>query len=926
MATLHIDYALRLLLRSRVHSPSDYGAPLKQPLQSMNGNPGYMDHSGILVNGDILIGAIIPLHIDKVYSMVTFQEKPPEDICTMFRFEHYQYFQAMRFAIDEINRSPDLLPNVSLGFYHFDSCAVLNREMEGTLWMLTGLDPAIPNYCCRESPPLAAIIGHSASSLSIQMAYILGLYRYPQVSFFSTSPLLSDRTQFPSFFRTVPSDFFQSLGLAEMVKHFAWTWVGLIGPDNDYGQEGIKVIKEEITRSGACVAFTQYIPSTFTYKSIQDIVKVIKRSTAKVVVVFSTDVFLMPIFNEMLAQDVSGKILVASEAWSISNVFSVDQYSSIVLGTIGFAFHSSNIKGFQEYLNSINPYNVPGVKWAKIFWEEAFGCSFPMEDNPSGPHNDSSLCTGYEDLSGIHNLYNDASTLRTSYNVYSAVHVIAKALDDLMLCNEWDGSFLSGKCSDLKMFEPWQLLRYLKKVQVPLISKRELFFNKDGDPPAMYDIVNWQRRPEGSMVQVKVGSYDSAAESNDTFIINSSLVWWPHGNHEVPISVCSESCPAGFRKAPRKDEPSCCFECVPCPQGEISNQTDSIDCSKCPWDMWPNNQKDRCLAKPIEYLSYYEPLGFILVTTSVSSSTVPISIFKLFLLYKNTPMVRANNYSLSCILLVSLSFCFLSSLAFIGYPEKEKCLLRQAAFGMVFALCVSCILAKTIMVVFAFMATKPGSSLKRWTSPRVSYMIIVFCSLLQLVLCVSWISASPPFTHMNIDSKPGILVIECNENSPIAFWIMLGYLGLLASISFIVAFYARRLPDSFNEAKFITFSMLAFLSVWLSYIPASLSSQGKYTVAMEIFAIQSSSWALVVCMFLPKCFIILFRPHMNTKEHLLGKEKGSVTYTAPGIPEALPGSRASHQRSSETLGYQEELRKNDRGCRYFGDPRQCDVH
>ncbi|XP_040272365.1 vomeronasal type-2 receptor 26-like, partial [Bufo bufo] len=174
-----------------------------------------------------------------------------------------------------------------------------------------------------------------------------------------------------------------------------------------------------------------------------------------------------------------------------------------------------------------------------------------------------------------------------------------------------------------------------------------------------------------------------------------------------------------------------------------------------------------------------------------------------------------------------------------------------------------------------FMATKPESSLKRWISPQVSYMIIVCCSLLQLLLCVMWISTSPPFQQMNTESKPATIVIECNENSSVAFWSVLGYLGLLASISFIVAFLVRRLPDNFNEAKFITFSMLAFLSVWVSYVPASLSSQGKYTVAMEIFAIQSSSWALVICMFLPKCFIILFRPQMNTKEHLLGKKQRS---------------------------------------------------
>uniref|UniRef100_A0A8C5ME06 G-protein coupled receptors family 3 profile domain-containing protein n=1 Tax=Leptobrachium leishanense TaxID=445787 RepID=A0A8C5ME06_9ANUR len=418
-----------------------------------------------------------------------------------------------------------------------------------------------------------------------------------------------------------------------------------------------------------------------------------------------------------------------------------------------------------------------------------------------------------------------------------------------------------------------QLLHYFKKVRVKLSNKREVFFNENGDPPAVYDIVNWQQTLEGVIKLVKVGSYDTAASSEDIFSVNSSLVHWPRGGHVVPLSVCSKSCPPGFRKVARRGEPICCFQCTPCAQGEISNQTDSVDCTKCPWDMWPNTQKDQCVPKAVDYLSYEEPLGMALASTSVSSSVIPVSILSLFVHYKNTPIVRATNYTLSCVLLISLSLCFLSSLAFIGYPQTEKCLLRQAAFGMVFTICVSCILAKTIMVVFAFMATRPGSNLKKWTNPRVSYMIINVCSFLQLILCIVWLSRSPPFTQYNTQTQPDLIIVECNENSATAFWFMLGYLGLLATTSFVVAFFARRLPDSFNEAKFITFSMLAFLSVWVSYIPASLSARGKYTVAMEIFAIQSSSWALVVCMFAPKCFIIVFRPDMNSKEHLMGKSK-----------------------------------------------------
>ncbi|XP_072254971.1 vomeronasal type-2 receptor 26-like [Pyxicephalus adspersus] len=412
------------------------------------------------------------------------------------------------------------------------------------------------------------------------------------------------------------------------------------------------------------------------------------------------------------------------------------------------------------------------------------------------------------------------------------------------------------------------LLNYLKKVRVKLNNGRELYFDENGDPPAVYDIMNWQLSPEGNIQQVKVGSFDVTASTGQIFNVDSSALVWSTGDRKVPRSVCSESCPPGFRKAAITGQPVCCFNCIPCPVGEISDSTDAVDCFKCPWDKWPDPKKITCQQKTTDYLSYEDPLGTTLAAISALSSFIPSFIMRLFVLYKNTPRVKASNYSLSCLLLFSLILCFLCSLIFIGYPQPEKCLIRQVAFGLVFTLCVSCILAKTIMVVLAFMATKPGSKLKKWTKPEVSYVIIITCFLLQLVICVSWLSLAPPFQQYNIQSQP-VIYIECNEGSTIAFWIMLGYLFLLASISFIVAFLARRLPDSFNEAQFITFSMLAFLSVWISYIPASLSAQGKYTVAMEIFAILASSWALVICMFLPKCFIVLFRSELNTREYMM---------------------------------------------------------
>ncbi|XP_069816289.1 extracellular calcium-sensing receptor-like [Dendropsophus ebraccatus] len=754
--------------------------------------------------------------------------------------------------------------------------------MSGTLHLLSGHGQPLPNYRCNQDTQLAAVIGDSTSTTSISLAHILGLHRYPQISHFATSSSLSNRIQFRSFFRTVPSDAFQSRGLAQLVLHFGWIWIGLVALDDDYGRQAVQLVKRDILQAGACVAFTETIATSRQDRNAPHIARVVKDSTATVVVIFSTEIDLSFVLNEMLKQNVTGKVLIASEAWATSSFLSVGKYSRLLLGTIGFALHSGSMPGLVDFLNKINPSMVMGNQYIKIIWEQIFGCKFQDQTSPEVTSNSSiKKCTGQESLESIQNNLNYVSSVQATYNVYLAVHAVTKALSDLGKCKKGDGPFSNGTCADIENFKSWQLLHYMKKLRLNTSDGRQLFFDENGDPPAVYDVVNWQLSPDGQLQQVKVGSYDTSMTSGNIFTINTSYVQWGIGHHGVPVSVCSPSCSPGFSKAAKKGEPSCCFQCISCPSGEIANHTDSLHCTKCPWDMWPNPTQDHCVPRTQEFLSHKDSLGITLMATGISSSLVPLAILGLYIQYRTTPIVRANNYSLSCFLLVSLSLCFLCSLVFIGYPQHEICIVRQVSFGIVFALCVSCILAKTIMVVIAFKATRPGSQLRHWTRPRVSYLIVISCILIQIFLCIMWLTFSPPFLEIKSESNSGVLIFQCNEGSPLAFWSMLGYLGLLSSISFIVAFLARRLPDSFNEAKFITFSMLAFLSVWVSYIPASLSSRGKYMVAMEIFAIQSSTWGLVICMFLPKCFIIVFRPDMNSREKLMGSPSVSMTSSTP---------------------------------------------
>lgn len=58
-------------------------------------------------------------------------------------------------------------------------------------------------------------------------------------------------------------------------------------------------------------------------------------------------------------------------------------------------------------------------------------------------------------------------------------------------------------------------------------------FDQNGDPIAYYDLMNWQRAPDGSLNLVKVGFFDASLPGH-SLVINDSVIQWPLGK-----KVCS---------------------------------------------------------------------------------------------------------------------------------------------------------------------------------------------------------------------------------------------------------------------------------------------------------------------------------------------------------------------------------------------------
>eukprot|EP00079_Xenopus_tropicalis_P029135 XP_012824306.2 PREDICTED: extracellular calcium-sensing receptor-like [Xenopus tropicalis] len=794
-------------------------------------------------------------------------------LATRFHIRYYRFLLAMVYAILEINASDDLLPNVTLGFKLYDSCYNELKSLTGTKWILSGRKNTVPNFNCNKHSMPLAIIGDMLSKASIPIARILGLYRYPQVSYASASPSLSDKTQFPSFLRTIHNSYYGCFNIVDLLKYFNWTWVGIIVSDNDLGRTSLQIATREYERNGGCIAFQEILPIFPSMNSVLRIVDVVKKSKATVIVLFCTTENLVSLMEQASFHNITNKVWVGTSGWTITSDFPRTDILTTLNGSLALAPQTGKIPGLKEFLYSIHPSRFPDDPYMKSFWETAFHCIWPGNDavNSTSPallKEDIVWCTGEERLDSIDpNIY-DVYNFKYTYKVHNAVFAVAHALHLMKNCVPGKGPFKNGSCADIYNHRPWQLLHYIKRVDFKNTAGERIFFDENGDVSISVDILNWQLFPNGSNRYVYIGSIDTGAPKGKEINIQLNKILWNTGNSEVPVSICSDPCPKGYRRAAIQGQKICCFDCLPCSEGEILNPNDDSECLKCPEDKWPDSRKEECLPKPIKFLSYEEALGSALACISVLFCLLTFSVFCLFIIKRKTPIVKANNRDLSYLLLISLMVGFLCPLAFIGRPNQIMCMIRQVMFAVIFSLCVSAILAKTITVVMIFSATNPNSKINKLVGFRIPVYIVPVCTVIQIILCIVWLAQAAPFAEFNMAAEIGIIVIECNEGSRVLFACVLGYMGLLASVSLLVAFMARKLPDTFNETKFITFSMLVFASVWVTFIPAYLSTKGKQTVAVEIFAIVSSSAGLLVCVFSPKCYIILLHPEMNSKEYI----------------------------------------------------------
>ncbi|XP_077779807.1 vomeronasal type-2 receptor 26-like [Podarcis muralis] len=696
----------------------------------------------------------------------------------------------------------------------------------------------------------------------MHIASISGIYKIPQLSY---GFVPHDKVRSPFVYQMTPKQEIQYQGMVQLLLHFRWTWVGLFAPDNDNGEKFLSTLTPLMTSNEICVAFTKRVLLQ-TWLWIPHEAPALWRQVN--VFVYSAD-SQYGLFIIMEVQSLLERIETGGKVWIITALQNTILFGDIksfryAHGSFSFvmktkkmtkykyyepiSFRSLNVWG-KAYVCSYSKHALSVKGWERCREEKMWLRMLPQEM-----------------VGGIQS--------QDSYVNYLSIQAVAQALNAAYSFSSKRMSIVGkGGRLELPRLQPWQLHPFLKEVHLYSNTSSEgQYLDENGALAIDFDIVNWVLFPNNSRGRVKIGSIERQKSSKLKFTINPEAIVWPKlFKKTIPRSRCTESCQPGYAKKIQEGRPHCCYDCSPCSEGTISTQEDADECFKCPEDQHPNEDRHQCVPKLITFLSYEESLGILLASSALFLSLITGIVFGIFVKSRNTPIVKANNRDLSYILLISLLLSFLSSFLFIGQPTKATCLMQQVAFSTIFSVAVSSILAKTITVVLAFLAAKPGNRGRRWLGKCFAHSVVISCSSLQVVICTLWLGLSPPFPESDMHSQPAEIILQCNEGSAAMFYVALSYMGFLAAICFTVAFLARQLPGAFNEAKLITFSMLVFCSVWVSFVPTYLSSKGKYMVAVQVFSILASSAGLLGCIFLPKCYIIILRPDLNMKEHLRKK-------------------------------------------------------
>uniref|UniRef100_A0A8C9YRA8 Glutamate metabotropic receptor 8 n=1 Tax=Sander lucioperca TaxID=283035 RepID=A0A8C9YRA8_SANLU len=809
----------------------------------------------IRLDGDIILGGLFPVHSRGDRGTPCGELKKEKGIHRL---------EAMMFAIDLINKDPELLPNITLGARILDTCSRDTYALEQSLTFVQALIERDGSdvRCANGDPPIftkpdkiVGVIGAAASSVSIMVANILRLFKIPQVSYASTAPELSDNTRYDFFSRVVPPDSYQAQAMMDIVTAMEWNYVSTLASEGNYGESGVEAFVQ-ISREtgGVCIAQSLKIPREPRPGEFDKIIRrLLETSNARAVIMFANEDDIRRVLDAAKRNNQTGHFLwVGSDSWG-SKISPVIGQEKVAEGAITILPKRASVDAFDRYFRSRSLSNNRRNVWFAEFWEENFNCKLGMHGKRPGSLK---KCTGLEKV-GRDSSYEQEGKVQF---VMDAVYAMAHALHRMHreLCFGYP-----GLCPRMASIDGKELLSYIRAVNFNGSAGTPVVFNENGDAPGRYDIFQYQRTNRSTAEYKVIGSWTNKLH------LKLEAMRWKTGDPSLPPSVCSIPCRAGERKKVVKGVP-CCWHCERC---EGYHYQVEFTCELCPYEMRPDVNRTGCVPIPIIKLEWHSPWAIVPVFISMLGIIATSFVIVTFVRHNDTPIVRASGREMSYVLLTGIFLCYAITFLMIATPDVGVCSFRRIFLGLGMCFSYAALLTKTNRIHRIFEQGKKSVTAPRFISPA-SQLVITFSLIsVQLLGVFVWFAVDPPHTVVDYGeqrtqdpmSARGVLKCDISDLSLIC---SLGYSILLMVTCTVYAIKTRGVPETFNEAKPIGFTMYTTCIIWLAFIPiffgTSQSAERMYiqTTTLTISLSLSASVSLGM-LYMPKVYIILFHPEQN---------------------------------------------------------------
>ncbi|CAM4627954.1 unnamed protein product [Leuciscus chuanchicus] len=832
--------------------------------------PGHTHLNSIRIDGDIALGGLFPVHARGHEGKPCGELKKEKGIHRL---------EAMLFALDRINNDHELLPNITLGARILDTCSRDTHALEQSLTFVQALieKDGTDVKCQGGGSPIitkpervVGVIGASSSSVSIMVANILRLFKIPQMSYASTAPELSDNTRYDFFSRVVPPDTYQAQAMVDIVSSIGWNYVSTVASEGNYGESGVDAFIQKSREEGSvCISQSVKIPREPKPGEFDKIIQRLgENPNARVVIIFANEDDIRRLLQAAKKANQTGHFLwVGSDSWG-SKISPVLHQEEMAEGAVTILPKRQSIRGFDRYFTSRTLENNRRNIWFAEFWENNFNCKLSRHALKKG--SGIKKCTNQERIGKDSSYEQEGKVMFVIDAVYAMAHALHNMHRDLC-----PGKV--GLCSKMDPVDGTLLLKYIRAVKISGIAGNPVQFNENGDAPGRYDIYQYQ-------IKNKTAEYKIIGHWTDKLYLNTRTMQWPGGGKQVPTSICSLPCKPGWRKKIVKGI-SCCWHCERCDGYQY--QADLYTCKMCRYNSRPNKNHTGCQPTPIVKLEWSSPWAVIPVLIAIVGIMATLFVVVTFIRYNDTPIVKASGRELSYVLLTGIFLCYATTFLMISTPDVGICSLRRIFLGLGMSISYAALLTKTNRIYRIFEQGKMTVSAPRFISPA-SQLVITFSLIsIQLLGVCIWFAWAPSQALIDYEDQRTVNpemargVLKC-DISDLSLICLLGYSMLLMVTCTVYAIKTRGVPETFNEAKPIGFTMYTTCIIWLAFIPiffgTSQSTEKMYiqTTTLTISVSLSASVSLGM-LYMPKVYVVLFHPEQNVAKRSTRSLKAVVT-------------------------------------------------